>query len=193
MNLSNRILAFAGSLRTGSLNKRLVRIAAAGAAEAGAEVTVIDLKDYPVPLYDQDVEDTEGLPEPARRLKALLFEHAGLIIATPEYNSGITAVLKNTIDWTSRAEGDETPTAAWRGRVAALLSASPSGFGGMRGLYHTRSVLLNIGVHVLPQHQFVSRATQAFDEAGNLTDAAAQAAVQQLGADVAAYLASAAR
>src|SRR5215471_14352597 len=94
-----RILAFAGSLRRDSFNKKLVPIAAKGAGEAGAEVTLIALKDFPLPLFDQDLEAEQGMPQNGKKLKELFIDHDGLLIAAPEYNSSITAVLKNAIDW----------------------------------------------------------------------------------------------
>src|SRR4051812_26801189 len=100
--MAPRILAFAGSLRKESLNKKLLRIAASAARAAGAEVTLIDLKDHPLPIFDQDLETAQGMPENGARLKTLFAEHDGLLIASPEYNSSFTAVLKNTIDWVSR-------------------------------------------------------------------------------------------
>lgn len=99
-----RILTFAGSTRTDFYNKKLVRIAAAGAKAAGAEVTCLDLRDIPLPLFDEDLEAAEGLPASARQLKDLLLAHDGLLIASPEYNSSISAVLKNAIDWASRPQ-----------------------------------------------------------------------------------------
>src|SRR5271167_1654777 len=113
-----RILAFAGSLRRDSFNKKLVSIAAHGAREAGAEVTLIDLKDFPLPLFDQDLEAAQEPPEAATKLKRLFIDHDGLLIASPEYNSSITAVLKNAIDWVSRPAPNETPLIAFKGKVA---------------------------------------------------------------------------
>src|SRR5262245_41278463 len=104
-----RILAFAGSTRTESYNKRLVRIAAQGARSAGAEVTVIDLRDLPLPLFDEDLEKNEGLPASGRKLKDLFLAHHGLMISSPEYNSSISGVLKNAIDWVSRPVPGEAP------------------------------------------------------------------------------------
>src|SRR5262245_35742367 len=104
-----KILAFAGSTRTESYNKKLVRIAAAGARQAGAEVTLIDLRDLPLPLFDEDLESSEGLPPNARRLKDLFLAHHGLLISAPEYNSSISGVLKNAIDWVSRPVPGEAP------------------------------------------------------------------------------------
>src|SRR5438876_12428516 len=120
-----RILAFAGSTRGESFNKKLVRIAAEGARSAGGDVTLIDLRDYPLPLFDGDLEAADGLPEKARELKRLFLNHDGLLISEPEYNSSITAVLKNTIDWVSRPVPNEPPLAGFTGKVAVLMSASP--------------------------------------------------------------------
>jgi chromate reductase, NAD(P)H dehydrogenase (quinone) len=152
-----KILAFAGSTRADSFNKKLVRVAVEGARQAGAEVTLVDLRDYPMPLYDGDLETEAGMPESAARLKELMKAHDGFLIASPEYNSSITAVLKNTIDWVSRAAPGEEPLAAFDGKAAALMSASPGALGGLRGLVHVRSILGNIGVLVLPDQVAVPR------------------------------------
>src|ERR1700722_14157917 len=109
-----RILAFAGSTRKDSYNKRLVRIAAQGAEAAGAKVTIIDLADFPMPLYDGDLEQSAGQPEHGVRLKKLLTESDGLLLASPEYNSSYSAVLKNSIDWVSRSVQGEPPLLAFR-------------------------------------------------------------------------------
>lgn len=176
------ILAFAGSTRRESFNKRLVRVAAEGAREAGAEVTLIDLADLPLPLFDQDLEAAEGLPENARRLKELMAEHDGFLISAPEYNSSITGVLKNAIDWASRREGGEKPLVAFAGKAVALMSASPGGLGGLRGLVHVRAILGNLGMLVLPQQKAVSGAHKAFADDGTLADPKVQADVTALGA-----------
>ncbi len=181
MSLTPGILAFAGSTRKESFNKKLVQIAVHGAREAGAEVTVIDLKDYPLPLFDEDLETSDGLPPHALALKKLFLAHHGFLIASPEYNSSITAVLKNTLDWISRPVPGEAPLAAFQGKVASLLSASPGALGGLRGLVHLRAVLGNIGVIVLPNQIAVSKAHEAFDGGGSLKDSKQQASVQSLG------------
>ncbi len=166
-----KILAFAGSTRTASYNKQLVRTAADAARAAGAEVTVIDLRDLPLPLFDEDFESEHGLPENAKKLKTLFRDHDAFLIASPEYNSSITAVLKNAIDWASRGETDDEPAlSAYRGKTAALLSASPGALGGLRGLVHLRAILGNIGVIVLPDQVALSKAHEAFDAAGKLKD-----------------------
>jgi len=185
-----KILAFAGSTRAGSFNKQLIKIAADGARSAGAHVTLIDLRDFAMPLYDGDLETESGLPENAKKFKNLLREHDGFLISSPEYNSSISAVLKNAIDWASRAESDdEPPLVAFRGKVAALMSASPGGLGGLRGLVHLRSILGNIGIIVLPDQVSISSAHEAFDEAGKLKDARKAKQVADIGAGLSKVLA----
>lgn len=185
---SPRILAFAGSLRKDSCNKKLVQIAAQSARGAGAEVTYIDLKDYPLPIFDEDLEKAGGLPENGQKLKKLFIEHDGLMIAAPEYNSSITAVLKNTIDWVSRPAPAEAALAGFTGKIAILMSASPGGLGGLRGLVHVRAILGNIGVIVLPDQLAISRAFEAFNPDGTLKDAKLQAGVEGLGRTLTLFL-----
>jgi len=176
-----RILAFAGSARKDSSNKKLVRVAAQAAEEAGAEVNLIDLAEYPMPLYDGDSEAEQGLPANAAKLKQLFLENDGLLIAAPEYNSSITPLLKNTIDWVSRPAEGEGSLAAYKDKVAMLMAASPGGLGGLRGLVHVRSILQNIGVIVLPDQRAVSGAMSAFDDSGQLKDEKMRASIQGLG------------
>lgn len=183
-----KILAFAGSARRESYNKKLVRIAARGAEEAGAEVTVLDLKNYPLPLFNEDLEADEGTPENAIKLKQLFVEHTGLLIASPEYNSSISPLLKNTIDWLSRLAEGEPPLVAFRGKFASLMAASPGALGGLRGLVTVRSILGNIGVVVLPDQVAISKAYEAFDESGSLRDEKQQIAVKALGSGLAEML-----
>lgn len=166
-----KILAFAGSTRSGSFNKKLASLATEAARAAGAEVTLIDLRDFPLPLYDGDLENESGLPENAKKLKTLMRAHDGFMISSPEYNSSVSGVLKNAIDWASREEtDDEPPLVCFRGKVAVLFSASPGALGGLRGLVHLRAILGNIGVIVLPDQLAVSVAHEAFDESGRLKD-----------------------
>jgi NAD(P)H-dependent FMN reductase len=183
-----KILAFAGSTRAGSLNKRLVRLAAAAARAAGAEVTELDLRDLPMPLYDGDLEAAEGIPPNAQQLKALMLAHQGLLISAPEYNTGITGVLKNAIDWASRSAPGEAPMACFIGKVAALMSASPGALGGLRGLVHVRSILGNSHVLVLPDQVSVPRAHEAFTAEGALKDGRQQASVEKLSRELADIL-----
>lgn len=183
-----KILAFAGSLRAESFNKKLVKIAAKGAEKAGAEVVCIDLRDYPLPIFDQDLEAKEGLPPNAVKLKELFLANQGLLISSPEYNSSITAVLKNTIDWVSRGDPSDRPLACFQNKVAGLISASPGALGGLRGLVHLRSILGNIKVLVLPDQVAVPKADAAFNPDGTLKEARQQASVEKIGASVAYYL-----
>lgn len=177
-----KILAFAGSAREASWNKMLVRVAAEGAREAGADVTVLDLRDYPLPLFDEDLETTGGEPENAKRLKQIFAAHQGLLISCPEYNSSITPLLKNTIDWLSRAGPGEKGLACITGKTAALMSASPGALGGLRGLVVVRMLLGNIGVTVLPAQVAVAKAREAFDGHGQLRDPKQQESIRGLGA-----------
>jgi chromate reductase, NAD(P)H dehydrogenase (quinone) len=172
MSATPRILVFAGSTRTGSFNKKVARIAARFAEEAGAEVTLIDLRELPMPLYDGDLESAEGIPANAMQLRRLMVAHDGFLLACPEYNSSISGVLKNAIDWVSRPVKGEPELVAFKGKIVGLMSASPGALGGIRSLITVRSILGNIGCVVLPDQASISRAHEAFDEVGNLKDAA---------------------
>lgn len=174
------ILAFAGSLRRGSYNKMAVKSAVVLAEEAGAEVTHIDLADYPMPVYDGDVEAKDGVPESARKLKALMKSHDGFLISTPEYNSSIPGTFKNVIDWVSRSEEGEKVLECFKGKTAALMSASPGALGGMRSLAVLRATLENIGTMCLPEQVAFSAAHEAFDEQGRIKDKKREAAVKSL-------------
>jgi len=163
-----RILAFAGALRTQSWNKKLIRIGANVARDAGAEVDLIDLRDYPMPFYDGDIEASDGLPPQARELKAMMLAHDALLLSCPEYNSSISGVLKNTIDWVSRPRPNEP--SAFKGKIAGLLAASPGNLGGVRGLLTVRQVLTTLGVLVVPTQFALSQAANAFADDGTLRD-----------------------
>ena len=182
--MAPRILAFSGSARNGSVNQQLVSAAARAAEQAGAEVTVVSLKDFEMPLFDQDLEAESGAPENATRLKQLFFEHDGLLISSPEYNSSVTPLLKNAIDWVSRAAEGEAPCQAYHGKIAGLMAASPGGLGGLRGLVHLRAILGNIGVTVVPDQIAVPTAFDAFDDSGNLKDERQQAAIAKIAGSV---------
>ena len=186
--MMRRILAFAGSTRRESFNKKLVSIAAKGARDAGAEVTLIDLKDFPLPLFDQDLEAGQGMRENGKKLKKLFIDHDGLLIASPEYNSSITAVLKNAIDWVSRPAPGEPSLVAFRGKVATLMSASPGALGGLRGLVHLRSILGTIGVIVLPDQIAVGKAHEAIKPDGSFADPKQQPGIEGLGSTLASFL-----
>lgn len=188
-----QLLAFAGSTRRESFNKRLLPILRRGAERAGAQVTTVDLRDYPMPLYDGDLEAEQGVPAPALELRGLLKSSSGLLLACPEYNSSISGVLKNTIDWVSRPVEGEDGLASLRGKVVGLVSASPGALGGLRGLVHVRAILGNLGCLVVPQQVAVGGAGKAFDESGELRDQALAARVEGVAEAVADLTARLAR
>ena len=161
-----KILAFAGSLREHSYSKRVVKTAVKGAEEAGAEVTYIDLRDYPMPIYNADDHEKNGFDANALKLQKLLNEHDGLLIASPEYNASLSAALKNMIDWTSRANGDIKLGQCFKGKTAAIMTASPGTFGGLRCLGHLREVLTILLVNVLPTEIAVGKVHEMFDGDG---------------------------
>ncbi|WP_439573648.1 NADPH-dependent FMN reductase [Phreatobacter sp.] len=167
-----RVLVFSGSIRSASLNAKLAAAAALELARLDAEVTLLSLADYPLPLYDGDLEAAEGQPDNALKLKRQFCDHQAIFIAGPEYNAGVTPLLKNAIDWVSRVREDgEPPLAAYRDRVFALGSASPGGYGGMRSQMATRQVLeLGCGALVIPEGVAIPAAHQAFDEDGSLKE-----------------------
>ena len=187
-----KILAFSGSMRANSLNTRLVKIAAHGAREHSADVTLLELRDYPMPVYDGDLEAREGLPENAKRLKQIFGDHDGLLISSPENNSSFSAALKNAIDWVSRkASPDEPSLRDLRGKVAAIMSASPGALGGFRGLYPLRDLLTQINITVIPDQRAISGANDAFNEDGSLKNEKDHDAILAIGrrlAEVAAKL-----
>jgi len=184
MSFTPKILAFGGSLRKASFNQILVNIAAEGARKAGAEVTVIALRDYPLPIYDEEIEKA-GVPENVMKLKKLFLDHHGLLLACPEYNSSITAALKNTIDWVSRPVPGEAALACYAGKTAALLAGSSGALGGLRGLVTVRSILGNIKVTVLPTQVAVGQVNTKLNPDGTLNDAKTQESLHALGAELA--------
>lgn len=186
-----RILAFGGSLRASSFNQKAAELAAAGARDAGAEVTLIALRDFPLPLFDQDLESASGMPENAIKLKELFLAHDGLIIASPEYNSTISAALKNAIDWVSRATADnEAPLFALAGKTAAILAASPGGYGGARGLVQLRPFLENINVSVIEPQVTIPKAHEVIQPDGSFSNDDIANSVRALGAALVAAMKS---
>jgi chromate reductase, NAD(P)H dehydrogenase (quinone) len=160
-----KILAFSGSIRQDSWNRKLIQAAVTAAQAAGGNVTLIDLADYPLPLYNGDMEDKDGLPDNALRLKALFKDHEALLISSPEYNSSIPPLLKNSIDWISREWQGESGLVPYQNKVAAIMAASPGSLGGMRMLPHLRQILNALGVLVLPGQFSLAHADAAFDKA----------------------------
>lgn len=165
-----RILVFAGSHRAGSINTRLAGIVVKELAMMDVPVTQISLADYPMPLYDGDLEAASGQPETAKALHRLITEHQGVFIASPEYNAGMTGLLKNTIDWVSRIKTQPSP---WKGRAYAIGAASGGNLGGYRGLLQLRQTLgLGLGATVIPEMTVVMRAGDTFAEHGGFKDEA---------------------
>ena len=172
---SPRILAFAASARRESLNRKFLALAVQAAREAGGEVALVDLNDFALPLYHGDLEDAQGLPAGAVKLIGLIREHHALLIASPEYNSMVTPLLKNTLDWCSRAEPNP-----FENKVAAVLSASPGMFGGVRSLQMAQQLLLKLGCQVVPGQCVLPHADKAFDAQGSPTDPRTPKAAQAL-------------
>jgi len=169
--MSIRLLAFAASTRKASVNRRLIERLAHHARQEGAEVSLLDLNDFPMPLYDGDSEEANGRPASADRLQEMLASHQGLLLATPEYNGFFSPLLKNTFDWLSRPAADgQSGMDALRGMPVGIVSASPGAMGGMRALPFVRLYLNNLGMLVAPQQIAVSRAASAFHEDGSLDD-----------------------
>ncbi|MEJ7860971.1 MAG: NAD(P)H-dependent oxidoreductase [Pyrinomonadaceae bacterium] len=189
MSNTPRILAFAGSLREHSYNKRVVRTAMRGAKNAGAEVNYIDLRDFPMPIYNGDDHAKNGVDPNASRLQKLLSEYDGLLIACPEYNGSLSGALKNTIDWASRASDEYKMGEVFNGKVAAIMTASPGGFGGVRCLGHLRTVLSILGINVLPSEIAVGKVHEMYDgDALEMTNEKMKESLEKLGASLAGML-----
>lgn len=179
--MSGKILAFSGSAREGSFNQKLVGVAARAAEAAGADVKVINLKDYPLPLYNADEEHEKGLPSTALELKQLFKEADGFLVSSPEYNGFFTPLLKNAIDWISRPHEGEKPLEAFTGKVAGIMSASPGALGGLRGLPALLALLNNLKVTVIGETKAVGKAGEAFDDNGDLIDTSTKNAIESIG------------
>lgn len=170
-----KILMFAGSGRKLSFNKLLIKNIGNYAKTQEVEVTTIDLADYKLPIYDGDYEEAYGPPDNAKKLHRLIHEHDAMIIASPEYNGLPSALLKNVIDWVSRVD-----VKVYNGKVAAIVSASPGGLGGLRGLTHLRTLLNNLNVLVIPQQATVGTAFEAFDDKGLLASEKEKSSIKNL-------------
>lgn len=189
MAFTPRILTFSGSGRTASFNTLLVKVAGRGASSAGAEVTHVDLRELAMPVFDEDLEAAKGLPEGVKRLQDLMRSHHGFLISSPEYNSSISPLLKNAIDWASRGSPPHAPLASFTGKTVALLAASPGGLGGLRGLVHLRAILGNINVLVLPQQYALAKSHEAFNPDGTVKDAKTRETIEGIGAALARMIA----
>ena len=164
-----KILVIPGSLRTGSLNARLAAAAAYQFAQAGAEVTRISLADFPLPLYDGDLQSKSGVPKNAINLKRMIGAHHGVLIVTPEYNSSVPPLVKNTIDWVTRVQDvHETRGQVFRGRAFAIAAASESRLGGARALVALRVILSACHALVVPDQLALSFAPEAYNDMDRL-------------------------
>lgn len=163
----SKILAFAGSLSEKSVNMKLIQYAAKELKENGHEVTIIDLKNYPLPIYNPEIQEVD-FPDNAMKLYNLMIEHSVWLIASPENNYTITACLKNLIDWISRTPNNQMNLAAYTNRVIGLISASPAISGGCRAIRHLREILTNMGSIVIPSQTSIGSSYAAFDEQNNL-------------------------
>jgi NAD(P)H-dependent FMN reductase len=170
-----KLLVFAGSTRQHSFNRRLAQVATGLARDAGAEVTLLELSDFDIPLYNADLE-ARGTPADVLRLKQALSDHPAWIICSPEYNGSYTALLKNTIDWASSpVKGDpvwQDGTRAFRGKVVGMLSASPGALGGLRSQSHLAPLLINLECWLAPKAFALGQAGSAFDDSGALVQEA---------------------
>ena len=172
------ILAFAGALRAGSFNRKLLAVAVES-LRGKADIDRLDLREVAMPLYDGDLETRDGLPEGARRFKGRIAAADALLVCTPEYNHSIPGTLKNAIDWASRP-----PDNPFRGKVVLLMGASPGQFGAVRGVLAVRQVLTALNAFVLPSTVQIARADQAFDESGRLKDPKSAAQVEKTCAEM---------
>lgn len=176
-----KILAFAASTRRDSWNRKLIRVAVQGARDAGAEVTLLELIDYPVPVYNADDEKEHGLPENVAKLAELFRAHEGFLISSPEYNNGYPGLLKNMLDWLSRPGVGGPPLSLFANKPAAIMAASPGKFGGVRMLPQLRQYLSVLQMLVVPQVYGLGLADQAFNDDGTLKDPKVDSAVKALG------------
>jgi chromate reductase, NAD(P)H dehydrogenase (quinone) len=164
-----KILVIPGSLRTGSLNARLAAVAALELVQSGAEVTRISLSDFPLPIYDGDLQAKSGVPKNAVNLKRMMSAHHGVLIVTPEYNSSVPALVKNTIDWVSRVQdAGESRGQVFRERAFAIAAASGGRLGGTRALAALRLILSACQASVIPNQLALSFANAAYDDRDRL-------------------------
>jgi chromate reductase, NAD(P)H dehydrogenase (quinone) len=184
-----KILAVAGSFRQNSYNRRVLAIAAEGARNAGAEVTTLDLRDFPLPAFDADDVEQNGFNKNALRLQDAFNEHDGFLICSPEYNASIPGGFKNAIDWASRANEKYKTYEPFKGKTAAIMTASPGQFGGVRCMAHLRAVFTIMGVHLLPSEVSITFVGEKFDGDGmEMTDEKTKAFLEKIGATLASTL-----
>jgi len=172
--MTPRVLCFSGSAKRSSLNQRLAAAAARQISAAGGEATLLNLGDHEMPIFNEDLEAESGDPPGALSFRTALEQHDVWLIACPEYNGSITPLLKNAIDWASRQREGKPMLSAFRGKLCALVAASPGSLGGLRGLVHVRAILEGVGVFVIPQQLAVSAAHKVFDDEGAWLDETAE-------------------
>jgi chromate reductase len=167
-----KILVFASSTRAGSHNVKLAALAAKELTLIDADVTRISLGDYPLPIYDADLDARSGQPANALKLKQMIMAHHGVFIASAEYSASVTPLLKNAIDWVSRVREKGDPTyAAFKNRVFAISAVSTEPAGGQRSLMALRQILeLGCGALVIPEQIAIPSGDQAFDDIDNIID-----------------------
>ena len=167
-----KILSFAGSTREASLNKRLAKAVARQVSEFGAEATFIDLKDFTMPVYCGDIEQKDGVPEAAQKLAEIVKAHDGVFLACPEYNSSITPLLKNTLDWVSRLRSDDQPPQTpWHGKAYAVGATSMGALGGIRVIQTMVGLLTNgYQVQVIPKTIAVARGHETLTKEGDVQE-----------------------
>lgn len=180
-----KIIMMGISLRKDSLNKKLIQNVQKilGEIKVGHQVELLSFNDYPMPVYDGDIEAHSGIPEAVKKLGQKIQEADAIIFSTPEYNGGIPGSFKNAIDWVSRVA-----PMPWHGKKLLLIGASPGGLGAIRGLAHSRVPLESIGVFVFPEMFGLSQAHQAFDEAGSLKDPTTKERLRKLLSNFSNYL-----
>ncbi len=175
-----KIVVFSGSSRAGSINKKLVKASIPFLEEFGAEVQLLDMKEYQLPIFDEDIEKNEGIPKVVCDLKEIFINADGFLISSPEYNGFFSGSFKNMIDWLSRPLDGHPPLDCFLGKTVALLAASPGGLGGVRVLPHVRHLLSNLQMHVIPGQFGLGNAYAAFDESGMLVDVKQKESVSKI-------------
>ncbi|MGY8662047.1 NAD(P)H-dependent oxidoreductase [Bradyrhizobium sp. UFLA05-109] len=176
-----KILVIPGSLRTGSHNAKLAAVAAYEFAQAGVDVTRVSLADFPLPIYDGDLQAKSGVPKHAVNLKRMIGAHQGVLIVTPEYNASVPPLLKNAIDWVSRVQDPhEARGEVFRGRAFAIAGASQSRLGGARALQALRLILTSCHANVIASQLALGFADQAYDDMDRLKNEGDIAALQDL-------------
>jgi chromate reductase, NAD(P)H dehydrogenase (quinone) len=180
-----RLVTFCGSIRSGSLNRKLLA-QAIEVLRPQAELDNADLRDVPLPIYDGDIEAATGVPEPARRLAERIAAADGLVLASPEYNNSIPGALKNAIDWMSRLK----PHQPFKGKPVLLLGASPGPYGAIRSQMALRQVMTALFAIPVPNQVAVPHADQAFEPDGALKDPKTRAALEKACAELLRFVAA---